>query len=59
MLYRIYKLEPKARGDANIVKYYSHAIRLILLLGEKIERKVYCKSDEFISDIQLLIKYLA
>ena len=52
--------------DANNVKYlwykwkrsYSSKILEIgMILGEKIERKVYVNQQNFVSDIQLLIKH--
>ena len=50
MLYRIYKPEPKAKRS------YSSKILEIhvgMILGTKIERKVYVNEQNFVLDIQL------
>ena len=37
--------------------YSSKILEIGMILGEKIERKVYVNQQKFVSDIQLLIKY--
>ena len=58
------RLYVRYNTDANIVKYlwyewmYSSKILEIgMILGEKIERNVYVNQQNFVSDIQLLIKH--
>ena len=43
------------RIDVN-VSYSSKILAIGMILGEKIERKVYVNQQNFVSDIQLLIR---
>ena len=62
MLYRIYKLDPKAIVNYLIRckrSYSSKILEIGMILGEKIARKVYVNEQNFVSDIQLLIKFIS